>query len=514
MRLMSILRGIQNRNLAKLSDSIIAKKRRKWLPVVGLEIHVQLKSHSKLFSSSSNTFGASANTNVSLFDAAIPGTLPVLNQRCVELGVYTALALSCKVNPVSCFDRKHYFYADLPAGYQITQQRAPLACNGQLEFPVFQPGVHKKPYTKLSKIHQMQLEQDSGKSLYDSNGRNLVDLNRAGVPLIEIVFAPDLSDGYEAAALVKELILILRRIGTCSCKMEEGALRVDANVSVHKEGDILGVRTEIKNIGSIKGVSHAVNYEIKRQIDLLDSGGEIINETRAWDALLDVTVPMRDKEMKQDYRFMPEPNLPPLRLDESENISVSKLKQSLPELPAETRQKLAKTFNLLPETVIQLVNIEDLFMIFNKIMKNDPNRNAKSVASILLVELMTLINKGLTDFNERKFNEDNLGSIVDLIHSGDINHNIAKVVMDEIANGNNSAPKEIITALGLWQIKDKEKLTRICFKIIKENPSIVNQYKNGKTKVFAALLGKVASETNNKAKMDVVAQLLKEMLKD
>ncbi|CAH1389361.1 unnamed protein product [Nezara viridula] len=518
MRLMNLIRGSQHRNLAQLSDIIIAEKRSKWIPVVGLEIHVQLKSNAKLFSPSTTIFGAPANTNVSLFDAAIPGTLPVLNKKCVELGVYTALALSCDVNSVSFFDRKHYFYADLPAGYQITQQRAPLACNGQLEFPVYQPGVHKKPYTKLSKIHQMQLEQDSGKSLYDINGRNLVDLNRAGVPLIEIVFAPDLSDGYEAAALVKELILILRRIETCSCKMEEGALRIDANVSVHKEGESLGIRTETKNIGSIRGVSHAVNYEIKRQIDLLESGGMVTNETRAWDAFLDETVPMRDKEMKQDYRFMPEPNLPPLRLDSmentEENISVSKLKQSLPELPAESREKLAKSFDLLPETVIQLVNIEDLFLIFNSIMKENKNRNAKTVATILLVELMTLINKGLTDFNDGKFNEVKLGNIVDLIQSGDININIAKLVMEEIANGNNNSPKEIITALGLWQVKDTDELTQICIKIIKDNPEIVNQYKKGKKKVLFALLGKVASETNKKAKMDVVAELLKEMLKD
>ncbi|XP_066901988.1 glutamyl-tRNA(Gln) amidotransferase subunit B, mitochondrial isoform X2 [Halyomorpha halys] len=518
MKLVNFIRGSQNRNLGQLADSIIAKKRKKWLPVVGLEIHVQLNSHSKLFSASSTIFGTPANTNVSLFDAAIPGTLPVLNRRCVELGVSTALALSCQVNPVSFFDRKHYFYADLPAGYQITQQRAPLACNGHLEFPIYQPGVHKKPYTKHSKILQVQLEQDSGKSLYDSNGRNLVDLNRAGVPLIEIVFAPDLSDGYEAAALVKELILILRRLKTCSCKMEEGALRVDANISVHKDGEKYGVRTEIKNIGSIRGVTHAVNYEIKRQVDVLESGGVIINETRAWDASLDETVPMRDKEMKQDYRFMPEPNLPPLRLDATENanenINVSKLRQSLPELPAETREKVAKTYNLLPETVLQLVREEDLFLIFNQIMNNDRKRNVKTVSSILLVELMTLINKGLADFNDGKFNEVKLGSIVDLIQSGDINLNIAKLVMEEIANGNNSTPEEIITALGLWQIKDTIELTRICTKVVQDNPEIVNQYKKGKTKVFAALLGKVAVETNKKAKMDVVVKLLKEMLKD
>lgn len=212
----------------------------------------------------------------------------------------TALALSCNVNSVSMFDRKHYFYADLPAGYQITQQRAPLACQGALTFHVFVPGVNKKPYQKTARLHQLQLEQDSGKSLHDTyDHKSLVDLNRAGVPLMELVFEPDLTDGEEAAALVKELILILTRLGTCSCRMEEGALRVDANISIHKAGTPLGTRTEVKNIGSIRGVSDAISFEIARQISLVNSGGTVHNETRSWDAVNKRTVPMRDKEVQQ-----------------------------------------------------------------------------------------------------------------------------------------------------------------------------------------------------------------------
>ncbi|CAH1970282.1 unnamed protein product [Acanthoscelides obtectus] len=311
--------GVPTANLERQSGNFICKFRQKfrycfsisrkslcsqaieksqWQSVVGLEVHAQIKSNSKLFSGASTKFSSPVNTGVALFDCSIPGTLPVLNKRCVEAGVLTALALGCRVNPVSYFDRKHYFYADLPMGYQITQQRAPLAVQGELKFQVYTPAIHKKPYQAKVKIQQIQLEQDSAKSLHDTD-RSLVDLNRAGVPLMELVFDPDLKDGEEAAALVKELVLILQKLNTCSCKMEEGALRVDANVSIHKEGEPLGVRTEIKNIGSIRGVASAVESEIKRQIQVRNALGTITNETRAWDPINKTTVAMRDKEVVQ-----------------------------------------------------------------------------------------------------------------------------------------------------------------------------------------------------------------------
>nr|CAD7199734.1 unnamed protein product [Timema douglasi] len=340
--------------------------RSNWESVVGLEIHAQISSVSKLFSGAGTQFASPVNESVSFFDAAIPGTLPVLNRRCVEAGIVTALALSCKINSVSMFDRKHYFYADLPAGYQITQQRAPLAQGGQLQFQVFTPGVHKEPYSKTSHIHQLQLEQDSGRSLHDDVARRtLIDLNRAGIPLMEIVFEPDLQDGEEAAALVRELSMILERLGTCSCRMDEGALRVDANISVHKKGSPLGIRTEVKNIGSVRAVAHAIQFEIDRQVGVLELGGSIVNETRSWDAQCRQTLPMRDKEEKQDYRFMPEPNLPPLRVvNDGETsadlslVNVNELKTRLPELPAETRQKLGEQFRLPAESIIILVITE------------------------------------------------------------------------------------------------------------------------------------------------------------
>ncbi|KAG8225262.1 hypothetical protein J437_LFUL006494 [Ladona fulva] len=308
MRLNSFHANSVNRS----SSSSRSLGKPEWEGVVGLEVHAQISSASKLFSGSGTNFGSPINSNVSLFDAAIPGTLPVLNRRCVEAGVLTALALSCELNSHSFFDRKHYFYADLPAGYQITQQRKPLAVNGDLSFEVFTPESEEKIYSKKSHVIQIQLEQDSGKSIHDpvnsnlsihyypSSLRSLVDLNRAGLGLMEIVFAPDLSSGEEAAALIKELSLILQCLKTCSCRMEEGALRVDANVSVRPRGsEILGSRTEIKNLGSIRSVAQAVNYEIKRQVETIEQGGKVGGDTRSWDSDLKVTVAMRDKEIHQ-----------------------------------------------------------------------------------------------------------------------------------------------------------------------------------------------------------------------
>nr|CAD7426548.1 unnamed protein product [Timema monikensis] len=304
-----------------------------WESVVGLEIHAQISSVSKLFSGAGTQFGSPVNESVSFFDAAIPGTLPVLNRRCVEAGIVTALALSCKINSVSMFDRKHYFYADLPvSAYQFIILFLKI----------------------ISTIHELYLDFST-----------LIDLNRAGIPLMEIVFEPDLQDGEEAAALVRELSMILERLGTCSCRMDEGALRVDANISVHKKGSPLGIRTEVKNIGSVRAVAHAIQFEIDRQVGVLESGGSIVNETRLWDAQCRQTLPMRDKEEKQDYRFMPEPNLPPLRVvNDGETstdlslVNVNELKTRLPELPAETRQKLAEQFCLPAESVIILVITE------------------------------------------------------------------------------------------------------------------------------------------------------------
>ncbi|KAK4876724.1 hypothetical protein RN001_009230 [Aquatica leii] len=488
----------------------------KWKSVVGLEVHAQIQSQSKLFSAAGTRFASGVNQNVSLFDAATPGTLPVLNKRCVEAGVLTALALNCRVNAVSMFDRKHYFYSDLPAGYQITQQRSPLANDGLLEFHVYTPGVHKTPYVKKSKIKQIQLEQDSGKSLHDDD-RSLVDLNRAGIPLMEIVFEPDLGDGEEAAALIKELVVILQRLNTCSCKMEEGALRVDANVSIHKPNDSLGVRTEIKNIGSVRAVAGAITYEIKRQIAVLERGGTITNETRSWNSISKVTVPMRDKEEKQDYRYMPEPNLPPLYLAIGPSnwgcLNVDNLKASIPELPNETRNRLKNDYNLTPEQAVILVNESKLLDIFNETVLR-MKLNAKLMANILINDFLSLIHKEKKVLEDITIPVEFLAETVMLLQKSAINRKTAQLLLKEMLSLPKDTPSEIVRSRGWYQITNEEELRTICKTVIKENPKILNQYLNGKLIVFDAFLGKIVAKSEGKADMSQVPSILKEVLKE
>ncbi|OWR52657.1 glutamyl-tRNA amidotransferase subunit B [Danaus plexippus plexippus] len=492
---------------------------KKWQSVVGLEVHAQLNTKSKLFSGAENTFGGLVNNCVSLFDAAIPGTLPVLNRKCVELGILTALALSCKVNEVSTFDRKHYFYADLPSGYQITQQRAPLASGGIINFQVFTPGIHKKPYKKSSKIKQIQLEQDSGKSLHDSElKRSLVDLNRAGAPLIELVFEPDLEDGEEAAALVKELVLIVQRLGACSGRMEEGALRVDANVSLRRFGDPLSTRTEIKNIGSVRGVAGAVHHEIERQRSILENGGRIINETRAWDATAKVTIPMRDKEVVQDYRYMPEPNLPPLwvnlntKEDTQDIISVPSIEDRIPELPEQSRTKLINNFNLRPEIAIQLVNEPKLLHYFESVIQNS-DRNPIKLANLLLNELLTVLNKQKIDVENCPITVKQMSDLVDLFLINRVNLDVCRRTFECLVNDSSLNVDEVIEQNGWFLISDETDITNKCSEIIKNNPKLVKQYREGKMKVFKALLGLLAKDTNNKLDMSLASKKMEELLK-
>ncbi|CAG9123595.1 unnamed protein product [Plutella xylostella] len=444
-----------------------------------------------------------------------------LQKKCVELAVKTALSLSCKVNEVSTFDRKHYFYADLPAGYQITQQRAPLASDGVISFQVYTPGVHKKPYHKSSRIKQIQLEQDSGKSLHDAElKRSLVDLNRAGAPLIELVFEPDLEDGEEAAALVKELVLIVQRLRACSGRMEQGALRVDANVSLHRTGEPLGTRTEIKNIGSVRGVASAIRYEIDRQRALLQDGGVVSQETRSWDAVEKVTVPMRDKEVVQDYRFMPEPNLPPLRVnlktkeDSKDVISVPLLQDTIPELPEESRKRIIEKYRVRPEIAIQLVNEPVLWDLFQGVTQ-DESRDPTKVANLLMNDLLTVLNKNKLEVTECPVTTTQLCELTDLLLTKKINLETFKQILNELVENPDSerSPARLVADKGLSLVTDDDEITQRCNEVIEENPKLVQQYKNGKVKVFKALLGILTKNTQGKIDMAQASEKLKELLK-
>ncbi|XP_055530131.1 glutamyl-tRNA(Gln) amidotransferase subunit B, mitochondrial [Wyeomyia smithii] len=494
-----------------------------WKSVIGLEIHAQIQSKSKLFSGAEVTFGAASNSCVSLFDAAIPGTLPVLNRACVEQGVRTALALGCTVSPVSMFDRKHYFYADLPAGYQITQQRAPLAKAGVLTFPIVIPGCKGKPYYKSSRLFQLQLEQDSGKSLHDPyEKKSLVDLNRAGVPLMELVFQPDLETGEEAAALVKELILILTRLGSCNCRMEEGALRVDANISVHRENTPLGTRTEVKNIGSVRAVAQAVEFEIERQIKVLENGEKIFNETRAWDAVAKKTISMRDKEVVQDYRFMPEPNLPPLYVSVEgakdtgiNDVDATSLLAELPELPDATRKRLVEVHKLATEMAIILVNDITLYRHFHAITEESGKRRSpKSVAKFLVNEVLATLNKNKVDLQDSCIPSEHIAELVDMLDANVINLQLASQILQEsLDTGHKESPAQIAQRKDWVMNSDSDRIESLCRKVIDENPKIVSKYRKGKEKMIYALAGEVARAMEQKVDMAKAVAVLKEMLK-
>ncbi|XP_071878064.1 glutamyl-tRNA(Gln) amidotransferase subunit B, mitochondrial isoform X2 [Bombus fervidus] len=489
-----------------------------WKPSVGLEIHAQISTESKLFSGGPTNFNHPVNSCVSLFDCAVPGTMPVLNKKCVEAGVLTALALSCEVNAVSMFERKHYFYSDLPAGFQITQQRKPLAVNGEIKFNVFKSGLHKKSYSKSSKIKQIQLEQDSGRSYHNEVlGRSLIDLNRAGIPLMEFVFEPDLTSGEEAAALVQELCLILQLLGTCSCKMQEGALRVDANVSISKPNAPLGVRTELKNIGSISALNRAVEYEIKRQISILQKGGQVINETRAWDQINKNTILMREKEDKHDYRFMPEPNLPPIYLHIKRNvqnkynlIDVPSLKEQLPELPEQIRKNLLQ--GLTPDMLLAVTSNFDLFLLFCNILKNGKHRDPQLMAKLFICEVLAFMdghNLNLTFcVNNQKYIEE----LMDLMQAEVINQQTLRKLLNGLVNKPNKMPKQIVEENKWFKISDEKELELICSEILKTNPQLVKKYKTGKRRIYKKFLHKVAILTEDCADMVKVSKIMTRLL--
>ncbi|XP_014470013.1 PREDICTED: glutamyl-tRNA(Gln) amidotransferase subunit B, mitochondrial [Dinoponera quadriceps] len=497
-----------------------AKVREQWKPTVGLEIHAQIATKSKLFSNASSDFVSPINSCVSFFDCATPGTLPVLNRKCVESAVLTALALSCRLNEISLFERKHYFYADLPAGFQITQQRQPIAVGGEINFYVSDPRIQKQPYSKSSKIKQIQLEQDSGKSLHNEDmKRSLIDLNRAGVPLLEFVFEPDLVDGEEAAALVKELAFVLQILGVCSSKMEEGALRVDANVSVSDRDGNLGVRTEIKNISSVRAVAAAIKYEINRHISILEACGEVFNETCAWDAANKRTIPMREKEEKEDYRFMPETNLPPLRIHVREDlpnkdnlVDAVLLRQQLPELPAQIRLRLKNVLKISPAITIALMSDLKLLQLFHRIIEKDEKREPQLVAKFLVVHVLTFIYKNKLTIEFCDLHSDFIGQLIDLLQNKLINLLIVAKVLDKLITEPKKLPREIVEEHNWFLISDKKILEQMCLEVIEKNPKIVRKYKNGNKKVFGAFMGQIARNTNECADMAAVATIMERLL--
>ena len=485
----------------KKFDYFLEGKTGKWEVVIGLEVHAQITSNAKLFSSSSTKFGSNPNSQVSFVDAAMPGMLPVINKYCVEQAVKTGLGLKATINNFSKFDRKNYFYADLPQGYQISQFKFPIVGEGEI--------VLDMPYgTKIAGIERLHLEQDAGKSLHDQDpSSSFVDLNRSGIALMEIVGKPDLRSPDEVAQYVKKLRSIMRYLNTCDGNMDEGSLRADVNVSVRKVGSSdLGTRCEIKNVNSIKFMQQAIEYEAKRQIEIIEEGGTIDQQTRLFDTKKIETRSMRSKEDAHDYRYFPDPDLLPLVLEQS---FVDKIKNSLPELPDEKKIRLMNDFDLSSYDASIVVSDQDISEYYEEVAKDS---DYKLAANWMIVELFGVLNKEGKEIKDSPVSAKNLSKLINLIKNNTISGKIAKTVFEEMVK-NNEDPEKIVNEKGMKQQSDPEELKKIIDTILKNNEDKVEQYKAGKDKLFGFFVGEAMKNTQGKGNPKLINDILKEQLK-
>ncbi|MDR3224268.1 MAG: Asp-tRNA(Asn)/Glu-tRNA(Gln) amidotransferase subunit GatB [Holosporales bacterium] len=477
-----------------------------WEVVVGLEVHAQVATKAKLFSSSPTDFGSDPNTNVSFYDAAMPGMLPVLNGEVVNQAIKTGFGINAKINRISRFDRKNYFYPDLPAGYQISQLFYPIVSDGVVEINL-QDGSRKT--IGVERIH---IEQDAGKSIHDlSPTCSYIDLNRSGVPLMEIVSKPDMRSSYEAMQYVKKLRAILKYIGSCECNMDRGNLRVDANVSVRKPGEPFGNRVEVKNINSIRFLGQAIDYEVERQIDVIGNGGRIVQETRLFDSSFCETRSMRSKEDAADYRYFPDPDLKPVILSDER---IEKLKAEMPELPDVKHERFTKEY-CLPESdadvLIEEKTVANYFEKAVKASKFKPQESAKLIANWMIVELFAVLNKNGQTIEDIEFPVEHIAKLVDLILDKTISGKIAKTVFAKVIECGDS-PAKIVDDLGLVQIQDESVITSAIDKVIQANASQVEQYKAGKVQLFGFFVGQVMRELHGKGNPEMINKILQKRL--
>ena len=480
---------------------LISGETGKWEVVIGLEVHAQVTSNSKLFSGSSTKFGAEPNTQVSLVDSAFPGMLPVINDYCIQQAIKTGLGLNAKINTYSVFDRKNYFYADLPQGYQISQYKNPIVGEGKITLDL-------PDGTKTIGIERLHLEQDVGKSIHDLDPSNTyVDLNRSGVALMEIVSRPDLRSPDEVSAYVKKLRSIMRYLGTCDGNMQEGSLRADVNVSVRKEGDKeLGTRCEIKNVNSIKFMQMAIAYEAKRQVELLESGKSIDQETRLFDFKKNETRSMRSKEDAHDYRYFPDPDLLPLNLNKE---LIENIKKNLPELPDQKKDRFIKDYSLNAYEANVLVSEKEISDYFEEVVKNSDIKLAKNW---IMGDLFASLNDKNISISQSPVTAKKMSQLIDSISSGVISGRTAKEVF-EVMKETGEEPNKIIESKGLQQKSDPKELEGIVDKILADNKDKVDQYKSGKDKLFGFFVGQVMKVSGGKANPQLVNEILKNKLK-
>ena len=470
--------------------------------IIGLEVHSELSTKTKIFCSCPTKFGAAPNTQTCPICMGMPGTLPVLNEKVVEYAVKAGLATNCEISRNSKNDRKNYFYPDLPKAYQISQYDQPLCEHGYVEIDT----KEGKKKIRLTRIH---IEEDAGKLNHDEfAGGSLVDLNRAGVPLIEIVSEPDLRSAEEVEEYLKKLKSILEYIEVSDCKMQEGSYRADVNVSVRKKGDSkLGTRTEMKNMNSFRSITRAIEYEIDRQIDVIEEGGEVEQETLRWDDVSGKTFPMRDKEDAQDYRYFPDPDLVAIKLSEE---YIENIRKSLPELPESRKERYLKEYELSEKDANIITASKYLSDLFEGAIK--VCNNPKAVNNWIISDISRILNETEMEPIEIPFDSNQLGKLVILIDKGTISSSIGKKVLEELFE-NPRDPEEIIKEKGWIQISDEGAIKEVVLKVLEANPQSIADYKAGKDKALGFLVGQAMKETKGKANPKMLNQMFLEELK-
>ena len=476
--------------------------RDKYEVVIGLEVHAQLKTKSKIFAPDSTEFGSEQNSHTSAITLGMPGVLPVLNKECVNMGILLGLALNCEIPNRCKFDRKQYFYPDLPKGYQISQYDEPICVNGWLNVKGKRIGI--------TRAH---LEEDAGKLVHVGaagiNGAtySLVDLNRAGTPLLEIVSEPDMRSSEEAKNYMEELRNIVRYLGVCDGNLEEGSMRCDANISIMPKGSTkFGTRAEIKNVNSFSALQRAIEYEIDRQIEIVEEGGEVVQETRLWDDNLKETRSMRGKEDAHDYRYFPEPDLMPLEISRE---WVENIRKTMPELPEQKRQRYMG-LGLSEYDASVIVEQMPLALFFDKTL--ELGANPKTAVNFIMGEIAAYLKENKVEINETKLTPENLAELISLIEKGTISNNIGKQILVEEMIVNGEKASAIVEKKGLSQISDEGAIKEIVEKVVKSHPAEIESYRNGKTNLLGFFVGQVMKETKGRANPKTVNELVRKML--